>query len=137
MKNWIRILTILSVLGIIISAFLTYSYYNPNTSGLCNISETISCEKISTSKYAVFFGVPVAILGIFFFLISLLLVTNLNKNPNSTAYLLTWNSIGIIFMAYLILAEFLVKSICLWCTAIHLIIIADFILMFKLHKKNN
>jgi len=135
MKNMKRILTILSILGILTSIYLVYSFYNPNSSEFCNISQKISCEKVTTSKYAVFLGVPVSILGIFFFLTSFLLTNSLNKTHNDSIYFLAWNSLGLAFVVYLIFVEFLLKSICMWCTLIHITLLISFILAIRVYKK--
>lgn len=94
-------------LGILISLLLTYYKFSsdPLVCGLGN------CHAVQHSKYGSIFGIPVAILGIVYYLVLLFLHTNF-----SNKYIKIWLIWGILFSSYLTYIElFVLKEICGWC----------------------
>ncbi|HZQ59352.1 MAG TPA: vitamin K epoxide reductase family protein, partial [Acidimicrobiales bacterium] len=61
----------LSVLGIGVSAYLTYAHYSAPTVLACPERGTVNCLKVTTSSYAVQHGIPLVVLGLAFFAVSL------------------------------------------------------------------
>jgi uncharacterized membrane protein len=62
------ITSFLIFINVLISIYLTYQYYFPQEQAICNINSTFNCIEVSQTKYAVLFGVPVALFGILFYL---------------------------------------------------------------------
>ena len=57
------ILVLLAILGIIVSSLALHEHYNTGVSP-CDINERWDCGIVNHSPFALFFGVPVAIIGI-------------------------------------------------------------------------
>jgi uncharacterized membrane protein len=99
----------------------------------CPATSTVNCEKVTTSPESYAFGIPVAVLGLAFYVF--LAVVN-----SPWAWRITWPPlrwarvgsmvVGILFVLYLIYAElFSIGAICLWCTSVHVITFALFVLI--------
>ena len=121
----------LSILGIILSSYLTYIHYSTLNSP-CDFSETFQCSLVNRSKYAEIFSVPVALLGLigysFLGFISLSLSKDnfLNKIREkkiinkviSTKTLFIFSLIALATSLYLTYAEFfIIKAVCILCVA--------------------
>ena len=102
-----KIAETLCVFGIGLSLYLTYVKLSANPTA-CVFLE---CEKVSQSPYAQFLGIPVALLGVIYYLALFLLITkNLQK------YMIGWLAWGIAFSTYLTYLElFVIKAVCGWC----------------------
>jgi uncharacterized membrane protein len=103
----------LALLGLAISAYLTYVHYagiEPVCSGISD------CERVQTSEYADLVGIPVAVLGIAGYLA---ILVSLRTRVEVTALL---SYLAVAFSAYLTWAElFKIDAICQWCVASALI----------------
>jgi uncharacterized membrane protein len=124
---------ILSLAGLAVSIWLTIVHYNTSVTLACPATSTINCEKVITSPQSVVFGIPVAVLGLAFFVF--LAVVN-----SPWVWRMTWPPVrwarigsmvvGIVFVLYLVYTElFTVRAICLWCTSVHVITFALFVLI--------
>ena len=131
---------ILSIIGLGIAAYLLQNHYAPPTKGsLCDFGEAVSCSLVNTSVYSEFLGVPVALFGGLWFLVLIAFSWKGLKNDRSMpAAVLVWAFIGILSVIYLITAEIILRSICLFCTVVHvfvLVILALSIILYKSQKK--
>lgn len=122
----------LSLLGFAVAAYLTYEHYTSSTSLTCPASGGIvNCFKVTTSQYSKIGGVPVAVLGVIFFAIMLVLQSPRAWRSQSQpvrAARVAWSLIGVGTAVWLIYAElFRLDAICLWCTAVHAISILLFV----------
>lgn len=68
-----KIIIILSLLGLAIMTYLTYIHYAKATS-FCDLSETVSCDVVTTSIYSEVFGIPISIMGLGYFALVLYLM---------------------------------------------------------------
>ncbi|PSN86606.1 hypothetical protein B9Q03_11595 [Candidatus Marsarchaeota G2 archaeon OSP_D] len=109
----------LSLLGLGVSAYLTAQSFNSHIPLSCPSTGIINCAKVTTSTYSHILGVPVALLGaIWFIVIIALVLLDLNW-----ALLPFW-TLGLVFVAYLVFTEvFLIHSICVYCTAVHITVL--------------
>jgi len=131
---WYQLTTwILSLAGLGVSIYLTIAHFNTSVTLACPATSTINCEKVTTSPQSYAFGIPVAVLGLAFYVF--LAVAN-----SPWAWRITWPPlrwvrvgsmvVGIVFVLYLIYAElFSIGAICLWCTSVHVITFALFVLI--------
>ena len=111
-----RIIFVFSVIGILLSGYLTYVHYAPEQldDSFCNFSDFVSCSTVNSSSYATFFGMPVALIGVFGFL--LLGVLSLGKVKYHRVLLFYFSLGALLFMLYLLIIElFVLKAICLYC----------------------
>ena len=70
----LKIIILLSVIGIVTSLYLVKNHYaDPTKGALCDISESVSCSLVNVSIYSELFNVPVALLGALWFLVIILL----------------------------------------------------------------
>ena len=65
---------ILSIVGLLVSAYLTYEHYTGNETLVCTVTGVIDCGKVTSSAWSTFMGVPVALLGLLFFVALTILV---------------------------------------------------------------
>lgn len=138
-------LIILSVCGLGLSAYLTYEHYvllsGASQGTFCDLSETLSCSGVNTSSYSEMFNVPVSVFGALWFVFFLFMCfAALKKNGLNIALNLIWAAFGFGFVFYLVYAEFMLRTICLLCTAVHiilLIILITSIYLYRQEKKLN
>lgn len=109
---------LLSILGMLISIYLTAYHYIGGVPLICQNSGVINCANVLNSQYAILFGIPIAVFGIAFFIIELLLLWY--KNDGIT---LLWNFLGLGSVIYFVYAEYMVGNICEYCTMVHIIVI--------------
>jgi uncharacterized membrane protein len=119
---------LLCLAGVGVSTYLTYEHYSGGTTLACPESATVNCVKVTTSSYASLLGVPVAVLGLLFFLgMTVLCLPQVWRMPQPW---LPWVRavalvVGSAFVVYLVWAElFRLEAICLWCTAVHVLTVA-------------
>jgi uncharacterized membrane protein len=123
---------VLSLLGLGEAAYLTYEHF---TQGLpsCPATGIIDCAKVTTSPESYVFHVPVALLGLLFF--AGMVVVNFPPLWRLRYAWLAWLRLGMVvtglgMVIYLVSAEvFRIKAICLWCTGVHVITVAMFVLI--------
>lgn len=116
---------VLTVAGLLVSAYLTYEHFTDNTTLACTVGGPVDCAKVTSSPWATFLGVPVAVLGLVFFFVLLALCWP-SVWRRGEAWLdwarLGWLTIGLAMVLYLVWAEFYkINAICLWCTAVHVL----------------
>ncbi|BBH18383.1 hypothetical protein Back2_26700 [Nocardioides baekrokdamisoli] len=124
---------VLTLLGLADSIYLGYEHATANATLACGGHGAVDCAKVTTSSYATVAGIPVAYLGVAFFVVALgLAVVALAGSPQLAALAengrLAASGIGVAMVAYLIWAEVQIGSLCLWCTGVHLVTLALFVL---------
>ena len=123
----------LSLAGLGVSIYLTIAHFNTAVSLACPATSTVNCEKVTTSPQSYAFGIPVAVLGLAFYVF--LAVAN-----SPWAWRVTWPPlrwarlgsvvVGMLFVLWLIYAElFKIGAICLWCTSVHVATFLIFVLV--------
>lgn len=118
----------LALFGLGVSIYLTIEHLTGNTSLACPSTGAINCARVTSSDQSYFLGVPVAILGLAYFVVAAIVnsppawyVGSRRLHQLRLLMVLT----GIAFVLWLIAAELLIiGAICLWCTAVHVIALA-------------
>lgn len=111
----------LCLIGVIVSIYLIYIEIkldsNSNYKPVCDINDRVSCSRAAKSSYAKLFGIPNAVLGVFFYIIvSGLYFFSLFNFVKIIAVA------GILFSVYLAYISFVVqKNVCVLCTATYII----------------
>jgi uncharacterized membrane protein len=123
----------LSLAGLGVSTYLTIAHFNTHVSLACPATSTINCEKVTTSPQSYAFGIPVAVLGLAFYIFMAVVnspwLWRVNWPPLKWARLGSV-VVGIVFVLYLIYSElFTIGAICLWCTSVHVITFCLFALI--------
>ena len=123
----------LSILGFIISLYLTFQHYSLVRS-VCDISATISCTAANSSIYAVFLNVPVALFGMLWCGVTFFMVQRSMHHEETRPLLFIWSALGLIAMGYFIWAEIMLGTLCIFCTVVHAILLWCFFLTVQLTK---
>jgi uncharacterized membrane protein len=120
----------LSLAGLGLSIYLTIEHYTAPGTLACPANSTVDCARVTTSPQSTVAGIPVAVLGIVFFVAAAVLCLPAlwrSANGKVRGARLGVAALGMVFVVYLIFAElFLVNAFCLWCTAVHLVTFALF-----------
>jgi uncharacterized membrane protein len=115
----------LTVAGLGVSSYLTYVHYTEPTQLTCPDTGVINCTKVTTSSWSMVGPVPVAVLGLVFFVAMAVLCLPAawrSSDPRITRARLAGAVAGVVGVVYLVAAEVLaLHAICLWCTAVHVI----------------
>jgi uncharacterized membrane protein len=123
---------VLAIAGLGVSVYLTIAHYTTAVALACPNTGAINCEKVTTSPESNVFGIPVAVLGLAFYLFLVAITTpwawRSGRREVALARLLSL-VVGIGFVLYLVYAEvFQIGNICLWCTSVHVITLILFAL---------
>ncbi len=108
-------LALVAVAGLAISSYLTWERAVHDSSSLtCVIGASSGCVTVQQSDYAVFLGIPVAVLGIVAY--SALLLVALVPGTLSRLFGLATGIISAGFSAWLTYLEiYVIEAICTWC----------------------
>jgi len=123
---WFQLVTwILSLAGLGVSIYLTIAHFTDKPLAGCSESGAINCTKVTTSAQSYVFGIPVAVLGLAFFMAAVALMSPWAWRWASREVALIRIAslvVGVGFVLYLIYAElFIIGAICLYCTSVHAI----------------
>jgi uncharacterized membrane protein len=119
---------VLTVLGLGMALYLSYEHATGSTSLVCSDTGTINCLKVTTSSFSVIAGIPVAYLGLAYFVVGLfvMLPALWRRGGVFSIVRLGYTTVGLLMVLYLVYVElFKLQTICLWCTGVH---IATFLL---------
>jgi len=116
----------LTLCGIIISSYLTFSHHRVFTDieykSFCAISKTINCDTVSQSSYAFFIGVPTAVWGIFGYMLMLVLLCfSIDTKKKKMRLLATCFMVSFLFSIISlflgIISSVLIHAYCIMCIA--------------------
>ena len=113
-----------SLAGLGVSVFLTVLHYQGVVPG-CPTTGPINCDAVLSSRYAVVAGtsVPTSALGIVWFAVGgALWIAGWRRA------IYAWSAAGAASVIALVFIEIvLLGAICLWCTAVHVLVLAQFL----------
>jgi uncharacterized membrane protein len=124
---------VLALAGMAVAAYLTIVHYTSPKLLVCSASGVVNCEQVTTSSESMILGIPVALLGLVWFVAVSVLCSPWAWGSGSRRIELS--RIGAVvagmgFVLWLLYAElYRIRAICLWCTVVHLIAFALFILV--------
>ena len=126
---WLPIVSLaLAVAGLLVAGYLTIEHFTASTTLACPETGVVNCTKVTTSEQSKVLGIPVAVLGLVFFVpmvIACLPRLWRDQRPAVRYGRLGLAGLGVVFVFYLVYAElFVIDAICLWCTAVHLCALA-------------
>jgi uncharacterized membrane protein/protein-disulfide isomerase len=142
----------LCVLGLAASAISTYVHYrlvhDASYTSFCDISDTVNCETVYRSAYGTLAGIPVALGGVIWFSLALLLTFVSEPSPQPVSpqrgarqaesadasespvsgYLFALSTVAMAVVLYLAYASFFVlKTMCILCVLTYVAVIGIFI----------
>jgi uncharacterized membrane protein len=126
---WLQIVAfLLAILGLVISAYETWAHYHGSHLAGCSTKpgSTFDCTAVITSPQSMVFGVlPVAVLGLAFYVVAVPLFSPWAwRMRRREVHLLRLASviIGMGFVMYLIYAElYQIGQVCEYCTGVHIV----------------
>jgi uncharacterized membrane protein/protein-disulfide isomerase len=128
---------ICAVTGLVASAAAAYVHYHllrdPAYLSFCDVSATVSCTQVYSSRYGSVWGVPVAVFGaIWFASATLLSVAGLTARPavreSVPGYLFAGSTLALSVILYLGYASFvLLKMVCILCVITYAAVIGLFL----------
>lgn len=121
----------LAIVGLLDAVYLAYEHGSGSNSFACPDTGHIDCAKVTTSSYSELLGMPVAYLGLAFFVLLVLVMSPWAWESPSP--LIRWGRValvvsGLAFALYLVWAElYKLDAICLYCTGVHVVIFLLFV----------
>ena len=126
-----------AALGLGAASASSYVHYrlltDPAYSSFCDVSASVNCTQAYLSQYGSFWGVPVALFGVFFFALVVLLA-GMGGRPSSSvrdgipAYIFAISTVALAFILYLGWASYVqLKTFCVLCAITYVSVIAIFI----------
>lgn len=117
---------VVTLLGVALSIYLTIEHFTSAAVLACPEGQTINCAKVTSSTWSAVFGIPVAVLGLVYFVAMTLLVTPVAwRQRKLDPVRIVGAAGGALMVLYLIYVElFLVNALCLWCTGVHVVTVA-------------
>jgi uncharacterized membrane protein/protein-disulfide isomerase len=132
-----NVLVALAALGLGASAWSSYVHYSlltrPGYVSFCDVNGTVSCTQAYLSPYGSLWGIPVALAGVLFFTIVLLIAAfggrrSVQTRENVPAYIFAISTVGLSIVLYLAWASFFkLNAICLLCAVTYVAVIGIFI----------
>lgn len=107
---------------------------DPQYTSFCDVSSTMNCTQAYLSRYGSLWGIPVALLGLLFFGLVLLLVIAAGRAGSTvresiSGYIFLLSTGGLAIVLYLAWASFFqLHTVCLFCATTYIAVIAIFIL---------
>jgi len=133
-----RFITLLATAGLIAAASSSYMHLqlvsDSSYTSFCDISETVNCTDLYQSQYGRVAGVPVALGGVVWFMVVLLLVFADTRGPvrsskNIALYLLVWSTVGLSVVMYMAYASFIVLgTFCILCGVVYVTVTGIFLM---------
>ncbi len=120
-----------SLAGLAVSAYLTVAHFTSSQILVCAGSGLVDCARVTTGPYSTLVGIPVAILGLIWFVAMAALTSPgawRSDDPRLAWLRIGLATLGVAFVLYLVWAElFPIGAICLWCTVVHLLTFVLFV----------
>lgn len=110
------------VLGIAFAGYLTYVHYNAHAL-VCPEGSIINCGTVLSSPYETVLGIPIALAGLIWFVVALLL--ELAKKDKLAGW---WSLLALGGALYSITAMYLIGRICIYCASMDVILLLYFAL---------
>jgi uncharacterized membrane protein len=115
MKNWYIFYGLLGLTGFADALYLTFTHYRQHTLG-CSI--ITGCDEVLTSEYAVVSGIPLALIGVVYYLalIAGALIWYQTEHMGVYKSVLTVNMLGFFASLYLVYVQWaLIQAFCQYC----------------------
>ena len=125
----------LSLLGLIVSAFLAFEYIQTGPI-VCPITGT-GCEIVRKSPYSYPLGIPVPLVGLigYFVLMILTFARSVSQDLKLLKAILAIAVFGVLFVGWFTYTEiFYIKAVCTWCAISALNMLIIFIIGLKMYQ---
>ncbi|HEX5090804.1 MAG TPA: vitamin K epoxide reductase family protein [Nocardioides sp.] len=122
---------VIAIAGLLDAVYLAYEHASGSNSFACPETGHINCAKVTTSTYSELQGIPVAYLGLAFFVVLVVVMSPWAWASRSPA--VRWGRValvtgGLVFTIYLVWAElYRLDAICVYCTGVHVAVFLLFV----------
>jgi len=133
-----KLLVAFSIIGLAASSMSAYVHYrlltDPSYTSFCDVNTSVNCTQAYLSRFGSLWGVPVALWGVLFFVVVLLLAIAGGRARSASreaipGYIFSMSTIGLAIVLYLAWASFFqLHTVCLFCATTYIAVIAIFIL---------
>ena len=108
-------------MGMGVAVYLTIEHYTASTTLACPESAVLNCEKVTTSRWSHLGPIPVAVLGLAYFVVmAVLCLPAAWRRRELLPIRVAAAGVGVVVALVLVWIElFKVDAICLYCTAVH------------------
>jgi uncharacterized membrane protein len=124
---------LICLLGIADASYLTYVHYTDVRNLACSDRGVINCAKVTTSAQSHFLGMPVAVLGLAYFvaMAALCLPWAWRRQERIVRIgRLVAAGGGVVMVLWLVYAElFIIDAICVYCTVVHGLTLVFFLIV--------
>jgi vitamin-K-epoxide reductase (warfarin-sensitive) len=122
-------MAVLAAAGAVVSSVSLYHHYGTSQTSFCDFAENFNCDIVNRSRYAMVFGIPVALIGICGYVVLLVLATRYRSQARTPAVLLSAATLGLGFAFYLTYVEaFVLGAWCILClSSLALILLITFL----------
>jgi uncharacterized membrane protein len=138
--NWLQWTTfVLALVALAASSYLTYQHFTAGKSFFgCADKGFINCDAVTTSAQSHFLGMPVALLGLLFYVFMVAVLSPWAWRLTGESLVARWLPkvrlaaicVGIGMVLYLLYAElFMIRNLCLYCTSVHVVTFLLFMLI--------
>lgn len=113
---------VVSLIALAISVYLTIEHYTTSVQLACPETGTINCAKVTTSSYSHIGPIPLALMGLLYFVAMTVLCSPQAWRLRALDRVrIVGSALGVVSALYLVWVElFRLDAICLWCTAVHI-----------------
>jgi len=124
-------MALISLLGLFLGVYLTLYKFGYIGTLACGVS---SCEKVQTSRWSEFLGLPVATWGVGFYVVMLAMALaglqeRYAESSGLSLAVMLWTGWGVLFTAWLnYLEAFVIHAWCEWCIGSATMVLILFVL---------
>jgi uncharacterized membrane protein/protein-disulfide isomerase len=133
-RNLILAFGVLGLGAASVSSFVHYKLLtDPSYTSFCDVNPAVSCTEAYLSRYGSVFGIPVALPGVLFFVLVLLLagIAARKTSPardTAPGYIFALSTVGLAAILYLAWASYVqLRTVCMVCTTTYVAVIGIFI----------
>jgi uncharacterized membrane protein len=137
--TWLQWATfVLALIALAAASYLTFQHFTEGKSFFgCADKGFINCEAVTTSAQSYFLGIPVAVLGLLFYVFLVPVMSPWAWRLTGQSLVARWLPavrlaavcVGMCMVLYLLYAElFMIRNLCLYCTSVHVVTFLLFLL---------
>lgn len=128
-KYW-KLVSVLSMVGILLASYLLYSYFYRPSFQPCSVNSSINCDAVIKGPVSTFLGLPTALYGLIGYLV--ILMSSLVRRKK---LLFGMSLFGTLFCLRITFIEiFILKVVCPICLLCQIIMITILVLSVRLLK---
>jgi uncharacterized membrane protein len=113
------------LVGLADASYLTFAHFT-NAQLYCSNSGIINCQAVTTSRFSEVAGIPIALLGLVWFVVAIISFAAVPK------LLVPWQYLGILGMAYSISSMAVLGEICEYCSLLDAMLLCSAIMVLVL-----